>query len=73
MWADRHSFHHLRPSIEADQQKLETIARNALLLLNELEREFFGFKLRDGMVVPDHPEYWSIKEVESLVYVRRRE
>lgn len=70
MWADRHSFHHLRPSVESDQQKLEETARNTLKLLNDLEQEFFGFTLREGMVVPDHPEYWSIKEGESLVFMR---
>lgn len=70
MWADRHSFHHLRPSVESDQQKLEATARNTLKLLNDLEQEFFGFTLREGMVVPDHPEYWSIKEGESLVFMR---
>jgi hypothetical protein len=70
MWSDRHSFHHLRPSVESDQQKLEATARNTLKLLNDLEQEFFGFTLREGMVVPDHPEYWSIKEGESLVFMR---
>ena len=70
MWADRHSYHHLRPSVESDQQKLEETARNTLKLLNELEREFFGFSLRDGIIVPDHPEYWSVKGGESLPYKR---
>lgn len=73
MWAERHSFHHLRPSIESDQQKLEVTARNTLKLLNDLEQEFFGFTLREGMVVPDHPEYWSIKEGESLVFRRGKQ
>jgi hypothetical protein len=73
VWADRHSFHHLRPSVESDQQKLEATARNTLKLLNDLEQEFFGFTLREGMVVPEHPEYWSIKEGESLVFMRGRE
>lgn len=70
MWADRHSFHHLRPSVEADHQKLEETARTTLKLLNDLEQEFFGFTVRDGIVVPDHPEYWAIKEGESLVFMR---
>ena len=42
MWADRHSFHYLRPSVECDQRKLEEKARNLLKLLDDLEREFFG-------------------------------
>jgi hypothetical protein len=70
MWIDRHTFHHLRPSVESDQQKLEATARNTLKLLNDLEKEFFGFTVREGMVVPDHPEYWSIKEGEPLVFMR---
>jgi hypothetical protein len=70
MWADRNSFHHLRPSVEADHRKLEEMARTTLKLLNDLEQEFFGFTVRDGMVVPDHPEYWAIKDGESLVYMR---
>lgn len=70
MWSERHSFHHLRPSVESDQQKLEETARNTLNLLNDLEQEFFGFTVREGIVVPDHPEYWSIKESESLVFMR---
>lgn len=70
MWAERHSFHHLRPTVESDQQKLEATARNTLTLLNGLEREFFGFTLREGVVVPDHPEYWSISEGESAVFMR---
>lgn len=61
MWADRHSSHHLRPSVEADHLKLEETARNTLTLLNDLEREFFGFKVQEGVVVPDHPEYWSVE------------
>jgi len=73
MWAERHSFHHLRPSVESDHLKLEETARNTLKLLNDLEREFFGFTLRNGMVVPDHPDYWSIKAGDSLVFMRGQE
>jgi hypothetical protein len=68
MWADRHSFHHLRPSVESDHLKLEETARNTLNLLNKLEQDFFGYTVLEGLVVPDHPEYWSIKDGESLVF-----
>jgi hypothetical protein len=70
MWADRHSFHHLRPSVEADHLKLEETARNRLNLLNDLEQTFFGFKMQEGVVVPDHPEYWSVKDGESMAFMR---
>jgi hypothetical protein len=70
MWAERHSFHHLRPSVESDRQKLESMARNTLNVLNDLEREFFGFTFREGMLVPDHPEFWSSAGGQALVFVR---
>lgn len=70
MWSERHSFHHLRPTIESDQRKLVETARKTLLLLNELEQEFFGFDVKEGIIVPNHPEYWSIKVGESLMCVR---
>jgi len=28
MWAERHSFHYLRPSVESDQRKVKVTARN---------------------------------------------
>jgi hypothetical protein len=70
MWAHRHAFYHLRPSVESEQRVLEETARNNLKLLDELERDFFGFGVRDGFVVPDHPENWSINEGETLIFVR---
>jgi hypothetical protein len=41
MWAERTSFHHLRPTVESDQKKLEEKARTNLTLLNEIEQAFF--------------------------------
>jgi hypothetical protein len=65
MWADRHSYCHLRLSVEFDQQKLEATARSTLALLNDAEKEFFGYTLRDGQVLPHHPEYWSINKTSE--------
>jgi hypothetical protein len=70
MWADRHSFHHLRPSVECDPQKLEALARDTLNLLNDLEHVFFAFDVNEGIVVPEHPEFWRISNGESVVFVR---
>jgi hypothetical protein len=42
MWAERNLFHHLRPSVQSDQKKLEEKARNNLTLLNEIEQAFFS-------------------------------
>ena len=73
MWSERHSFHHLRPTVESDQRKLEETARNTLLMLNDLEQDFFGFEVNEGVIVPHHPELWSIKDGESLVFMRGQE
>ena len=70
MWAERHSFHHLHPSVKADHLKLRETARNSLKLLNDLGREFFGFKVQEGVVLPDHPEYWSVKDGEPMTFMR---
>lgn len=70
MWVERNTFHHLSPSVEFANQKLEEMARYTIRMMNDLEQEFFGFTVREGILVPDHPEYWSIKDGESLVYVR---
>jgi hypothetical protein len=40
MWAERNSFHHLRPLVESDQKTLEEKARNNLTLLNEIKPVF---------------------------------
>ena len=59
MWNERQSFESLGYSSDAetDQLKLETEARKLLELLNDLQHEFFGFKLKEGAVVPHHPEF----------------
>jgi hypothetical protein len=67
IWVNRHKFHHLRPSVEADQQTLKRTAQANLHLLDELKEEFFGYDIEGERVVPNHPEYWSIKEGEPLI------
>ena len=71
MWINRHNFHHLRPLDETDQHTLAKVAEDNLTLLNELNEEFFGYDIRGQQVVPNHPEYWSIKEGEPLVLTGR--
>lgn len=73
MWKERHTYHHLRRSLEQDQRQLEETARSNLQLLRELEEEFYGYDIRDGFIVPRHPEYWDIIEGEVLVFAREQE
>jgi hypothetical protein len=67
LWLNRHKFHHLRPSVEADQQTLVEMAKANLSLLDEMTQEFFGYDIECERVVPNHPEYWTIKEGEPQV------
>ncbi len=53
MWADRHSFHHLRLRVKSDHQRLEETARNTLTMLNDLEREFFELLVPAGIILTD--------------------
>ncbi len=73
IWSERNSFQRLRPSVESDQRQLEETARKTLSLLYDLEVEFFGYDVSEGIVIPHHPEYWSIKEGESLVFIKSTE
>lgn len=64
---DRLTVPHLRPSVEPEKRRLEEVARTSVKLVNDLAGEFFGYTEREGLLVPDHPEYWSASEEGSLV------
>ncbi len=66
MWMDRHAIL-LRPSVDSDRHLLEEAARSGVRLVNDLASEFFGYSQRDGVIVPDHPEYWSASVEEMPV------
>lgn len=66
LWADRDDILLRRPSEESDSQ-LEATARSSLALLEEITGEFFGHSEQQGVIIPDHPEYWSAYEEETPV------
>ena len=66
LWADRDDILLRRPSQESDSQ-LEATARSSLNLLEEITSEFFGHSEQQGVIIPDHPEYWSAYEAEKPV------
>ena len=71
LWIERNDFHHLNPGIETYRNKLEAIALKNLQMLGDLERMFFGHSVNEGMLVPEHPEYWPVEEPgEVLVFMR---
>jgi hypothetical protein len=71
IWWNRHDFHHLRPAVDEDQQRLVRMAQTHLTLLEELKEAFFGYDIQGERVIPNHPEYWSIKEGEPLSLTSR--
>jgi hypothetical protein len=66
-WGDRLAVPHLRLSVDSEKRFLEETARRSLEVVNDMTREFFGYSQRDGVIIPDHPEYWSASEEETLV------
>ena len=64
MWTDRHAILQYRLCVESDMHLLEETAWSSLGLLNELARELFGYSQQEGVVIPDHPEYWLNPESE---------
>lgn len=67
MWKLRHTFQCLVQSEDSVRQELEESARSSLELLNGLEKQLFTYTIRDGILLPDNPEYWSIEEGESAL------
>jgi len=64
LWSDRDSIFLRRPSEESDSQ-LEATARSSLALLQEIASVLFGHSEQQGVVIPDHPEYWTAYEAET--------
>lgn len=71
VWANRDDYHHLNPTIERDRQKLEALAQDKALLLREIEGDVFGYTVKEGRLVPKHPQYWpNVQEGQTEVYLR---
>jgi hypothetical protein len=67
LWETRLAVPHLRPSVDSEKRLLEETARTSLGPVNDLAREFFGYSQQDGVIVPNHPEYWSASAEETPV------
>lgn len=61
IWDEQEKFDQQKRTTDsgADQVRLESDAKSIMKLLNELQDEFFGFKLKNGIAVAHHPEYWE--------------
>lgn len=70
IWDKRNDYHHLNPMIETDRKKLETLAREKIRLLNDVEAKIFHFTIIDGKIAPTQPKYWDIDGGKGDVYLR---
>jgi hypothetical protein len=70
VWDRRDDYHHLNHTIETDRNKLETLAREKMRLLNDVEAEIFQFTFVDGKIAPTQPKYWDIDGGKADVYLR---
>ncbi len=70
IWQTRDDYHHLNPNIETDRQKLESIAREKLDILNKIESDIFAFTLVEGKIRPTNLKYWDIDGDTAEVFLR---
>lgn len=69
MWEDRHMI--LLPTSRSDKQQLEESAKTGLSLTKELVQDYFGYAQREGVIIPNHPEYWQAAREEAPVVAGR--
>lgn len=55
----RNDYHHLNNDIERDRKVLEQLARQKAKLLVEVESEVFRYKIVEGTLVRENPQYWE--------------
>ncbi len=62
LWNGRDDYHHLNSSIEQNRSSLQVLAKSKAQLLLEMEREIFGYFVKEGAIIPHHPKYWDLNE-----------
>jgi hypothetical protein len=72
LWERRNDFHHLDPSTQQGHQVIHDLAKEKLTLLSDVEAEFFGYSIHEGMINPKYPKYWDILDGKILAYIRQR-
>lgn len=60
LWAERDALLLRKSREDSDSQLLEEAARSCLALADGIAGHFFSYTERDGAVIPDHSEYWSV-------------
>jgi len=58
IWEGRHDYHHLKPKVPTEREKLQAIAKNKMIALHGVESEVFAFEWVGGAIKPKYPKYW---------------
>ena len=69
IWRRRNSYHHLDAGVARGRRALENLAREKARLLAEVEREVFRYKIINGKLVPERPQYWEPTDDSGLTEV----
>lgn len=70
IWENRNDYHHLNPQVEQDKQKLESLAKEKLSDLRDIEANLFAFSIKDGKLVPRYLKYWNQKQNIVSAFLR---
>ena len=70
IWKKRDDYHHLNSNIEIDRQKLESMAREKLDMLNKIESNIFAFTIVEGKIRPVNLKYWDVDGNKTEVFLR---
>jgi hypothetical protein len=70
IYEDRNLYHHLSFNVSKDRIKLQKLAKEKLLLLNEIENDLFAFSISEGKIVPKNHTNWNIKRERTEIYLR---
>jgi len=55
----RSDIHHMNPTVK--KIPFQKLSQQNLKNLSIIEREVFGYDIKDGAIVPNQPKYWDIK------------
>lgn len=67
IWDNRNDYHHLNENLLKEKKVLESLAKEKINLLHQIQQEIFGFNIRKGKVVPKHPEYWDADDGMAFI------
>lgn len=69
IWKKRNDYHHLNDDVSTELAELQSLAKEKIEKLKEIESEVFSFSIKQaGVITPDKPQYW--RQTGSQVFLR---